>query len=713
MTTITETTGDASAGADTTYNMVPGDTFTGRLGERFDQDWIRIELQEGLTYEINLNGDGADGAADTILRIYNSAGVQVAMNDDVDLAAGNLFSMLNFTPESSGTYYIGATSYSANPSKENWGNYRITVSNPGGIGLEDEDSDTMEGEDNVIEDSRDSGEENLHLNDAFTLVIVANRDAVGGSDGADEQVGGAGNDVIAGTPGADTIRGGAGNDIILYVDSYPGVEIRLYDGTARGGDAEGDMLIGRQTIEYLDAAGNTRYAEATDIEAISGSPNDDILVGAQGDNWLFGGGGDDVLDGREGNDLLLGNSGADELRGGPGEDTASYKQTGINEVVVPLYYGDEAQPRAVTVVRFGVEVRLYDGTSRGGVADGDTFTGMQTLEYVDAEGNTQSVEVPDIENLFGSRNDDILAGALGANRLYGHDGDDRLDGRGGDDWLYGGHGEDILIGGPGADVLSGGSYIFDTASYESSGAGVIIRLHSVLETGGKGGDAEGDTFITYTFTDDDGTSRDLEIPDIAHLIGSNYDDILAGDFRGNWIDGQGGDDRLFGGPDGGQDFLFGGDGDDKVYGGKGNDSLYGGYGDDLLKGGPHDDSFEEEHMVRDNEKTTRNEIYFKIERSDYGNDQLEGGAGDDYFYFHPDGGNDTILDFGNGEDKIVLRAFEDIRSTGDLTLQQQGDNLVIDLSGQGGGTITLQDYSEADLMDAHFQFYTDDSAAAA
>ena len=60
------------------------------------------------------------------------------------------------------------------------------------------------------------------------------------------------------------------------------------------------------------------------------------------------------------------------------------------------------------------------------------------------------------------------------------------------------------------------------------------------------------------------------------------------------------------------------------------------------------------------------------------------------FYFYPNGGNDIILDFGNGEDRIVLRAFEDIRSTGDLTLQQQGDNLVIDLSGQGGGTITLQ-----------------------
>ena len=103
-----------------------------------------------MTYEISLTGDGNDGAADTILRIYNSAGVQVAMNDDVDLDAGNLFSMLNFTPESGGTYYISATSYTANPNQENWGDYRVSVSDPGGINPMDEESDTVE-EDSVME----------------------------------------------------------------------------------------------------------------------------------------------------------------------------------------------------------------------------------------------------------------------------------------------------------------------------------------------------------------------------------------------------------------------------------------------------------------------------------------------------------------------------------------------------------------------------------
>ena len=176
-----------------------------------------------------------------------------------------------------------------------------------------------------------------------------------------------------------------------------------------------------------------------DIENLRGSEHDDILIGDPGVNELNGGGGDDVLDGREGDDLLFGDDwfsilflrstsgddrlnggagndwlegggGADELRGGPGEDTASYKYSGND--------------------RSGVEVRLYDGTARGSDAEGDTFGTMQTLEYVDDAGNRQEIRVPDIENLFGSGGNDILAGAHGPNRLDGYEANDRLDGRG-------------------------------------------------------------------------------------------------------------------------------------------------------------------------------------------------------------------------------------------------------------------------------------------
>ncbi len=602
MATVTETTGDAEANADTTYSMSPGDMYTGRLGERFDEDWVRVELQSGLTYEINLTGDGTDGAADTILRIYNSAGVQVAMNDDVDLAAGNRFSMLDFTPESGGTYYISATSYTANPNQENWGDYRLTVSNPGGSDPMEEVND-MTGEDGEVIDDID----------------------------VESDVGQG--DVFEGGPGADMITGGPGND------------------------------------------------------------------------ELYGLGDDDVLDGREGDDWLEGGMGADQFRGGPGVDTLSYKSYSHGEIEVGVI-NETGQPVGVSFIRPGIEVRLHDGVLRGGQAEGDMFAGMQTIVDVDSEGNTRTAEVPDIENLFGSGGNDTLVGARGNNRLDGYESNDKLDGREGDDRLYGGNGSDVLTGGPGADLLSGGVG-FDYASYEFSDAGVVVRLHTILETGGRGGDAEGDTFVienSYTFTDDDGTSREVAVPDIEILIGSNHDDVLAGDFRFNVIWGLAGNDRIYGGPDGGDDWLLGGAGNDEVYGGKGNDLLYGGDGDDLLKGGPGNDTLEAEREIRDEEKINEADIYVKTVRYDTGNDRMEGGAGDDTFYFFPGGGNDIILDFGNGEDRIVLQAFEDIQSVDDLAIQQQGDNLVIDLSPQGGGTITLNDFNEADLMDVHFLF---------
>ena len=983
MATVTETMGDAAASVDTTYSMAVGDTFSGRLNERFDEDWIRIELVAGRRYEIKLTGNGADGAADTILRIYNAAGVQVSMNDDVDFAAGNLHSMVSFTPDSSGVYYVGAASYTGNPSQANWGDYSVTVSNPG-------DSDPME------EESGD-GESETGQDDE---VLEEESNMIEGTDGADVMTGTEGDDAFQGTPGADTIRGGPGNDIVLYLTSDDGVEVRVYDGIARGGDAEGDTFPGRQIVDYVDAEGSLQQAGVPDIEAFAGSVHDDILAGAQGPNLLLGGPGNDELDGREGNDVLDGGPGGDVLIGGPGNDTASYEYSfgvhvnldsgeirggdaggdtfpgrqvieyvdeegNLQQAEVPdienlrgseygdvltgthgpnrlegldgsdsLYglggndeldggsgpdklkgdagndqldgglhddsieggagndelhggpgddvleggagndeldggegadeleggagadrlrggagidiadywsseagveinlhdgtarggdaegdtfvgqqtieymnaegnirqavvydienlYGSEhadiligdigpnelygndgddvlegregddrligdryivginISPRSTRsddklnggagddwleggggadqlrggpgedtasyrVFSSAVEVRLYDGTARGGQAEGDTFVGRQTMEYIDDEGNTQRVEVPDIENLLGSSGNDILAGAHGPNRLDGAGGNDRLFGREGDDWLEGGSGRDSLEGGPGADVLRGGADI-DIASYESSNAGVVVRLHTVLEQGGKGGDAEGDTYNgeTYTVTNDDGTNREVEVPDIRNLFGSEHNDVLAGDIRENRIYGQGGDDLLFGGPDGGPDVLFGGDGDDKVYGGKGRDKLYGGPGDDLLRGGPDNDVLDYVAYTLDLERSTETDIHVKRVRHDYGNDQLEGGAGDDYFYFYPDGGNDIILDFGNGEDKIVLTAFEEIQSVDDLTLQQQGDNLVIDLSAQGGDTITLLDFNEANILETHFDFFTDDSATAA
>lgn len=867
MATVTETMGDAEAGIHTSYSMAVGDTFVGRLDNRFDEDWIKIELQYGVRYEIRLTGYGADGAADTILSLYNGGGSFPITNDDVNYSAGDLSSMLRVAPIESYFFFISVSSYWDDVHQDNWGDYRLTVSYVGDTGDDGSDidgDDVLEGgpgSDLLIggpgddeldgrggDDLLDGGPgadvlkggagndtatyefspygddvslgpgthfsngdangdmftglqtieyvdaegnlrqeeisdiENLRGSEHYDSLGGANgpnrleglggddtlhgfggddilfggsglddlhggmgndmlygdseddmlwgddgmdtlyggkgddflnggpgddvlhggpgddilEDLVNGAGGDDVLNGGEGDDILVGFTGADVLIGGPGNDTASYWYSDEGVEIRLHsvlETGGTGGTVEGDVFAGRQIIYYTDSTGSIRQEEISDIESLQGSEYDDILVGNVAANELFGMNGNDVLEGEEGDDLLEGGKGADHLLGGPGEDTASFS-------------------RSVG----GVFVALYDSTLRYGDAEGDIFVGMKTIEHVDQEGNIEEIIVPDIEHLVGSTSNDTLLGAHGSNLLFGSHGNDALSGREGDDLLFGGPGHDWLRGGPGADLLSGGSGE-DTVWYDTSDAGVIVRLHSVLETGGKGGDAEGDIFVSSTVSIKVFPIQYVlyTVPDIEVIVGSEHDDVLAGDVRDNVLQGGGGNDKLYGGPEGGNDMLSGGDGNDKIYGGIGHDMLHGGNGDDLLKGGPGDDFLENSTVVYVSDEENPGEVIETVTRHDYGDDILEGGAGDDYFFFYPEGGNDTILDFTIGSfDRIVLRAFEDIRSIHDLTLQQQGDNLIIDLTDQGGGTITLQNVNQAELAEGYFIFFVpDDSGTAA
>ena len=268
-----------------------------------------------------------------------------------------------------------------------------------------------------------------------------------------------------------------------------------------------------------------------------------------------------------------------------------------------------------------------------------------------------------IENFVAGSGNDIVIGNEAANLVEGRGGDDELLGNGGNDILEGGAGNDMLEGGAGADRLTGGIGE-DTASYVSSDAGVVVRLHSLAALGGH---AEGDTFTGLV------TVQDTEVPDIEHLIGSSHDDTLAGDLRNNTLKGRDGDDTLYGGPDGGDDRMYGENGNDSIFGGIGNDTVHGGIGNDTIYGGA-------------------------------GDDVLSGGADDDTFVFAPGGGADTITDFGNGDDKLDLSTFADIASVDDLFIEQREGDVVIDLSNQGGGSITLQDFVIADLDASDFFF---------
>ena len=465
---------DAAASTETAAEMSAGDTFEGNLDTKNDKDWIRIELTAGMVYTFSLSAAEDGGSNDTVLSLYDSKGGLIDSNDDIDGPKGDLNSQIkDFIPEVSGVYYISASAYTGNPFVDNKGAYTLTVTE-----MEPPDADTgpdimgsVDDEDTVDVDESLNNDKLFGTGMSEKIIGLGGDDSMYAMAGDDTLDGGEGDDLLVGGPGADTLMGGAGdNDTISYAHSMAGVTINLADGTAAGGNAEGDTLV--------DMDGDA-------IEHVIGSEYDDALTGSKEDNSLWGLGGNDELDGLRGEDKLYGGRGDDDLDGGRGDDvleggygadvlTGGDEATGLGAIGnTASYAGSE----------MGVTVRLHNSMFKGGDAMGDSFGARVEATYTDKDDDEQTVMLPDIRNLTGSVNADILAGDFRDNIIKGGGGDDKifggpdpsdlgpmpstadrddasnedtLMGEGGNDMIFGGAGDDTLDGGAGNDMLNGG-----------------------------------------------------------------------------------------------------------------------------------------------------------------------------------------------------------------------------------------------------------------
>lgn len=227
------------------------------------------------------------------------------------------------------------------------------------------------------------------------------------------------------------------------------------------------------------------------------------IDGTGGNNFLFGdidifGSDDDVINGLGGDDVISPGDGVDTTDGGTGVDTLDYS-------VFNLFAGFPSE---------GVDVDLRNG-----------------VENNDGYGNTGTLS--NIENIVGTRFNDVIIGNAQDNVIRGGAGDDEYNdtptadpapsgndtfyGEGGNDFAFTAGGNDTLYGGPGNDILRGGG------------------------------------------------NNDV-------LYGGLGDDDLNGD-SGNF-------------PDFASDELYGGHGDDRLDGGFGdnaNDTLEGGWGNDIFE----------------------------------------------------------------------------------------------------------------------------------
>ena len=562
-----------------------------------------------------------------------------------------------------------------------------------------------------------------------TINGTNNNDTLTGTTGADTINGLGGNDTIDGLGGDDTLSGGAGADIFVFQASGGnGFDtITDFDPEIDTFRIEtGDLDFGPDNVWYvgpnngdlrvvMDTNGNGQRDDGDEYVTLSG-----ILIGTgiESGTVILGGGyysdnfsfGDDYIDFMASTDTEPepetptepmspsdGDDGSMEMTddntasGFAPADQAAFDAHYVSLRIVlpdaPSYYTDfvsagrlreyedgETYTGSYTYEKTGPN----SGTLVVNYDDGDQCTASLVFEsastgtssYSCNDGTTATVtwqlaDTPGDDILNGTAGDDTLPGTTGADTINGRDGNDILQGFGGDDTLNGNDGNDKLYGGAGADMLNGGPGD-DHAYYTSSSVGVLVRLHNARAV--KYGEAEGDT-----------------LTGIEHLVGSNHNDILAGDGEDNYLDGGDGDDVLYGGPAGGDDEMYGGNGDDRIFGGKGNDILTGGEGNDVLKGGPGEDTF-------------------IVDGDDM--DVLYGGTEKDTFQFFPSNlGGGSIRDFSDGEDVIDLTEFTGITSVADLDLISHGDNVRIELSGTDYlTTIILSDFDLNNLDNSDFLF---------
>jgi serralysin len=162
---------------------------------------------------------------------------------------------------------------------------------------------------------------------------------------------------------------------------------------------------------------------------------------------------------------------------------------------------------------------------------------------------------------------------------------------------------------------------------------------------------------------------------IERFLAGSGNDRIAGNSAANLLRGGNGQDSLSG--TGGNDILYGDAGNDSLFGGTGSDRLFGGDGLDVLKGGDANDSLfgdagadtlwgEEgaDHLSggTENDRLLGGGANDTLQGG-AGNDRLEGGTGNDLltgdsgvdaFVIHIHGGVDTVFDFVDDQDVLIL-----------------------------------------------------------
>ncbi len=276
-----------------------------------------------------------------------------------------------------------------------------------------------------------------------------------------------GNDIILGTDGDDTIYGQGGND-------------RICSGSGH------DTISGMEGRDRIDggSGGDTIAGDSDDDFDLNGGAGSDVVDGGDGHDVIRGGNGDDHL---TGDSLDAPTPGDDLIDGGPSSD-------GGGDWVYFFY-------------RVGVDL-----------PSGEAFG--------PAEGHDI---LKNLENVYGSLQDDTIVGDSNSNYLLGWEGNDIIWAKGGDDVVDGMGGDDGLFGGDGSQDWVVNFWAFNPVTVDLKAGQMRSQAEMSEPPEGPVPEPEVDRL------------NGLEL-----VAGSAHDDTLLGDSGTNYLAGFGGEDEING-----------------------------------------------------------------------------------------------------------------------------------------------------------------------
>lgn len=400
------------------------------------------------------------------------------------------------------------------------------------------------------------------MNNVQIILSGAGNDSLEGNAENNFFFGGDGNDTLAAGGGNNTLNGGLGFDYAKF--SFGPFNINLATGTAAGFNGQQFTFVGVEGI--LGTFSNDTIVGNSIANDLQGDDGNDVIRGDAGNDTLSGGDNNDTLFGDAGNDSIDGGDGNDSLIGGAGSDSFAFFRRSGEDQIVDLEINDFVDLSKQNYFPFFGLPSTFIGTQAFSNAANEvryTKAADKTYIFTDSDGDGTSDHEIEIQN--GAFD---LVETFAGSGILGIAGNVSKSGGNARDTIYGGLGNDTLLGGDGNDFVSGGGGNnltdggrgLDWLSYDFSRDSVIAILDARYKIY-NAGDAALDTYSNFE-----------------GLVGTDFDDLLAGDNGLNGLDGGRGNDELIG--LGGVDYLIGGEGDDTLSGGDGADWLFGDDGSD-------------------------------------------------------------------------------------------------------------------------------------